>query len=75
MNSYWVDESKKQMHQPSTWHTLNLDQLIETKTLLLNKMQLVRGKPEYLKPLNTALARLEGLIREKTLNPHGRPAQ
>lgn len=69
MSSIWVDEVRTEMHQQPTWPGLNLDQLLDTKTKLLDKIYMAKGKPEYTRPLQTALANLEGLITAKLTSP------
>ncbi len=69
MSLQWVDQIRTEMHPQPTWSTLNLDQLLDTKTKLLDKIYMARGKPEYIRPLQTALLKLEGFISQKLMSP------
>ena len=71
MSETFVDQQQTPMALPDTWHTLSYNHLLETKTLLMNKIWLARGKPAYLKPLNAALERLDALIVQKLHDPRG----
>jgi hypothetical protein len=71
-DSYWVDEQKVQMAPANTWPTLNLNQLIETKSQILDKMQAARGQPAFMKPLMEALQQLDALISAKLADPSAR---
>ena len=71
MSETFVDQPTNPIAPPETWHELSYNQLLDTKTQLLNKVYLARGNPMYLKPLNTALARLEELIAAKLQDPRG----
>lgn len=71
MSQIWVDEQKVEMHPPSTWNNLTLDQLLDVKSKLLDKIYLARGKQQYLLPLNSALSRIESLISQKLSDPLG----
>jgi hypothetical protein len=71
MSETFVDQNTVEMPLPATWGTLNLSQLLEVKTKLLDKIYKARGKQEYLKPLNRALAHLDLLITQKFNDPRG----
>jgi hypothetical protein len=71
MSEYWVDVPKVEMAPPNTWHTLSLNQLLEVKNQLLDKIYMSKGKAMYLKPLNEALQRLEVLLAQKMNDPRG----
>jgi hypothetical protein len=71
MSETFVDVPQNPMPEPSTWHTLSYNHLLETKTQLMEKIYLARGKPMYLKPLNASLARLDALISAKLNDPRG----
>lgn len=67
----FVDVPKNPMALPETWGSLSYNQLLETKTQMMEKIYLARGKPMYLKPLNEALARLDALIEARLNDPRG----
>jgi len=71
MSEYWVDVPKIEIPAPSTWANLTLNQLLEVKNQLLDKQYMVRGKPQYLGPLNQAMAKLEAIIAQKMADPRG----
>lgn len=71
MSETFVDVPKNAMALPAVWPSLSYNQLLETKTQLMEKIYLARGKPLYLKPLNEALARLDALIDAKLNDPRG----
>jgi hypothetical protein len=71
MSETFVDQYQNQMAAPDTWHTLSYNNMLETKTQLMQKIWLARGKPMYLKPLNEALLRLDALIAQKLNDPRG----
>lgn len=71
MSEAWVDQPSVQMALPTTWHTLSLDHLLETKNQLLSKIHIARGNQLYLKPLNRAMAELDALIAAKLADPRG----
>ncbi len=71
MSETFVDEPQNPMALPDTWHTLSYNHLLETKTQLMQKIWLARGKQMYLKPLNAALERLDALIAQKLNDPRG----
>lgn len=71
MSETFVDVPKNPMPTPDTWHTLSYNHLLETKTQLMEKIYLARGKPLYLRPLNSALERLDALISAKLNDPRG----
>jgi hypothetical protein len=71
MSETFVDVPQTPMASPDTWHTLSYNHLLETKTQLMSKIWLARGKPMYLKPLNVALERLDALIVQKLNDPRG----
>lgn len=71
MSEIWVDQQVTEMVPAAQWHTLNLNQLVETKNLLMNKIYMASGKQIYLKPLNAALAELDGMIAKKLADPRG----
>lgn len=65
MSLIWVDSVTTEIHPRSTWETLNLDQLMDTKNKLLNKLQITNGKPEYARPILSGVAQLEAMISAK----------
>lgn len=65
----FVDENKSELALADTWHTLSLNQLLDAKSKLLDKIYMARGKPAYTKPLNDALAKLEVLVDQKMNDP------
>lgn len=71
MSETFVDVQQDPMAPPDTWPTLSYNRLLETKTQLMNKIYLARGKPMYLRPLNAALERLDALIVQKLNDPRG----
>lgn len=71
MSETFVDQPTVQIAPADTWHTLTYNQLLETKSQLMNKIYLARGKPMFLKPLNAALERLDALLTEKLNDPRG----
>lgn len=71
MSEYWVDQPKVEMARPDTWHTLSMNQLLEVKQQLLDKMYMAQGKALYVKPLQMAMQRLEVLIHQKMNDPRG----
>lgn len=71
MSDYWVDTPRVEIPTPDTWPNLSMNQLLEVKNSLYDKMHQVRGKPLYMQPLQTALQRLEVLIAQKMSDPRG----
>ena len=71
MAETWVDVPTVQIAAPETWNTLSLNHLIETKNLILDKIYMAKGNQAYLKPLNSALQRLDTLIAQKLNDPNG----
>lgn len=71
MSEIFVDVPKNAMALPADWPGLSYNQLLETKTQLLEKIYMARGKPLYLKPLNEALGRLDALIESRLNDPRG----
>jgi hypothetical protein len=71
MSETFVDQPTNPIPPPDTWHELSYNQLLDAKTQLMNKLYLARGKPLYLKPLNTALERIEAFIAAKLQDPRG----
>ena len=62
----FVDESEKTLAPASTWDTLPLGQLLETKSELEGKLWAFRNNPAYATPLQTAINRLQVLITERS---------
>lgn len=71
MSDNWVDSPRVEIPQPNTWPTMSMNQLLEVKNLLLDKIYMARGKPMYMAPLNAALQKLEVLIAQKMNDPRG----
>jgi hypothetical protein len=71
MSETFVDSPSTPMATPDTWPSLSYNQMLETKSQLMSKIWLARGKPMYLTPLNAALARLDALIEAKLNDPRG----
>lgn len=69
MSITWVDERRTNIAAPNTWHTLQLNQLFDTKNQLLDMMYMANGNKAYLVPLSAALERLELLIAHKLADP------
>jgi hypothetical protein len=69
MSETFVDQPTVDMAPAHLWGELSLNQLIETKTQIMNKLYMAGGKPAYVKPLQAALNRLEELISSKLANP------
>ena len=66
MSQFWVDAPTVEIPPPDTWGTLSLDQLLDAKSKLINRLYMARGKPAYTIPLNRAIAQLDALIAGKT---------
>lgn len=71
MSETWVDVPTVQIAAPDTWHTMSLNHLIETKNQILDKIHMAKGNQVYIKPLNSALQRLDALIAQKLNDPLG----
>lgn len=71
MSETWVDKQTVEIPAPTTWGTLNLNQLLEVKNQLMNKIYMAGNNQLYLKPLNTALANIDMLIAKKLADPRG----
>lgn len=65
----WVDKPTVEIPPPTDWDKLNLDQLIDVKNKLLDKIFMAGSNQAYLKPLNQALARVEALITARLADP------
>lgn len=66
MTQFWVDAPTVEIPPPDTWASLSLDQLLDAKSKLINRLYMARGKPAYTVPISKAIARLDGLIASKT---------
>ena len=66
----WVDQQRVELPPPADWEKLNLDQLIDVKNKLLDKVFMAKGNQAYLKPLNEALKRVEALITLRLNDPN-----
>jgi hypothetical protein len=71
MSETWVDVPRVEIPPPATWSGLTLNQLLDVKNQLLDKIYMARGKQAYLKPLNMAMQKLEVLIAQKMNDPRG----
>lgn len=71
MSETFVDVPKNAIPAPETWEALSYNQMLEVKTMIMDKMHLARGNQLYLKPLSLALARLDDLLTKKLNDPRG----
>ena len=71
MSENWVDVPRVEIAAPSTWQNMTLNQLLDVKQQLLDKIFMAKGKQMYLTPLNTAMQHLEVLIAQKMNDPRG----
>jgi hypothetical protein len=71
MAETWVDAPRNEMPLPNTWDSLSFNGLLDVKNQVLDKIHTARGNQMYLKALNDALARLDGLIAVKLADPRG----
>lgn len=71
MSEYWVDQPRVEIPPPQTWQNMSLNQLMEVKNQLLDKIYMAKGKPLYLQPLHAAMQKLEVLIAQKMNDPRG----
>lgn len=65
MSEFFVDEQTIFIAPANTWPTLSLNQLLETKIQLTDKLYRANGKLALKKPLERALENLEFYIEEK----------
>ena len=71
MSDYWVDAPRNEIPPPALWPNMSMNQPLEVKNLLLDKMHMARGKPLYVQPLQAALQRVEVLLAQKANDPRG----
>lgn len=71
MSEYWVDQPRVEIPPPNQWPNMSMNQLMDVKALLLDKIYMAKGKPLYLQPLQAAMQRLEVLIAQKMNDPRG----
>jgi hypothetical protein len=71
MSETFVDQPSAQLAQADTWHKLSYNQMLDVKNQLLSKVFMARGNQAYLKPLNTALQRIEVMLAAKLNDPRG----
>jgi hypothetical protein len=63
---YFVDTPQEDFIQPvDSWPSLSLNQLLETKTKLIDRAYQFRNNPTIVKTLGDSLRRLEALISER----------
>lgn len=71
MSEMWVDVPRNEIPPPQTWPTMSLNQLLEVKNMLMDKMYMAKGKPMYMQPIQRALQNVEVLIAQKMNDPRG----
>lgn len=71
MSETFVDQPTQVMPAPDTWGDLTLNQLLDTKNQLLDKLYLARKKPQYLPALTAAMIKLDAFIEIKLADPRG----
>lgn len=63
---YFVDVPQQTpIHPADMWPALSLNQLLETKTQLMDKAYQFHNNPPMVKALNEGLKKLEALISER----------
>lgn len=59
---YFVDQPTTVVPSADSWDTLTVNQLIETKNTMMNRLFAFSNKPEIARVLQQGIARLDALI-------------
>jgi hypothetical protein len=65
----FVDVQRNEIPNPQTWDDLSINQLIDVKLQLMDKLFIAKRMKSYQAPLQQALKRCEALIAEKLASP------
>lgn len=62
---YFVDVPSQPIPPADTWDTLSVNQLIEVKNTLTNRLYAFNGQPAIAKTLTTSIGRLDQLLASR----------